>query len=180
MSRHSSWGRCLLPLLLGCLVSTRTLAAAPSDYHHVGANALVVVVTLLAVVASILLHYNGLDQTWQYLDRRRGARRHRRVLYGILAALTLHIIQIWVFGLALWLLAGWPETGVIVGADPLGLLDAIYLSAACFTTVGFGDLAPVGPLRFMAGTESLTGFLLITWSASFTFLEMDRFWRRRE
>ncbi|MCB1590512.1 MAG: hypothetical protein KDI56_16485, partial [Xanthomonadales bacterium] len=69
MSRHSSWGRCLLPLLLGCLVSSRTLAAAPSDYHHVGANALVVVVTLLAVVASILLHYNGLDQTWQYLDR---------------------------------------------------------------------------------------------------------------
>jgi hypothetical protein len=30
----------------------------------------------------------------------------------------------------------------------------------------------------MAGTEALTGFLLISWSASFTFLEMQRFWGR--
>jgi hypothetical protein len=29
----------------------------------------------------------------------------------------------------------------------------------------------------MTGTEALTGFLLITWSASFTFLEMQRFWK---
>jgi len=93
--------------------------------------------------------------------------------------MALHIAQIWLFGLGYWSLAHWPETGHILGAQPLSLLDAVYLSAACFTTVGFGDLAPKGALRFMAGTESLTGFLLITWSASFTYLEMDRFWRRK-
>lgn len=31
-----------------------------------------------------------------------------------------------------------------------------------YATVGFGDLAPVGPIRFMAGTEALTGFVLLT------------------
>jgi hypothetical protein len=45
--------------------------------------------------------------------------------------------------------------------------------------VGFGDLAPVGPIRFLAGTTALTGFVLITWSASFTYLEMARDWRER-
>jgi len=30
----------------------------------------------------------------------------------------------------------------------------------------------------MTGTESLIGFLLITWSASFTFFEMERYWRK--
>lgn len=167
-------------LALVPLLAPATASATAADYAHWGANALVVLSTLVVVVASILLHYIGLDRAWQYLDHRRGARRHRRVLYGILAALGLHVAQIWIFGLAYWLLAMWPETGHIIGADPLRLLDAVYLSAACFTTVGFGDLAPIGPLRFMAGTEALTGFLLITWSASFTFLEMDRFWRRRE
>jgi hypothetical protein len=29
----------------------------------------------------------------------------------------------------------------------------------------------------MAGMESVTGLLLITWSASFTYLEMVRYWR---
>jgi hypothetical protein len=30
----------------------------------------------------------------------------------------------------------------------------------------------------MAGTMALTGLVMITWSASFTYLEMARFWRK--
>ena len=41
------------------------------------------------------------------------------------------------------------------------------------------DLAPVGAVRFLSGTEALTGFVLITWSASFTYPEMERYWRQR-
>jgi hypothetical protein len=85
-------------------------------------------------------------------------------------------VEIWIFGLAFRLTLLWPETGSIVGVDDAHLFDYIYLSAMCFTTVGFGDLAPVGPIRFMAGTEALMGLMLITWSASFTYLEMQRFW----
>jgi hypothetical protein len=70
------------------------------------------------------------------------------------------------------------NTGTVAGADPLGLLDAVYLAAGTYTTVGFADLVPVGPIRFLAGTMALTGLVLITWSASFTYLEMERFWRR--
>jgi len=35
----------------------------------------------------------------------------------------------------------------------------------------------VGPIRFLAGTIALTGFVLIACSASFTDLEMSRDWR---
>ena len=72
---------------------------------------------------------------------------------------------------------------IVVEGEPrdeatAALLDAVYLSAVTFTTVGFGDVAPVGPIRFLSGTMALTGFVLVTWSASFTYLEMERFWRR--
>jgi len=100
------------------------------------------------------------------------------VLYGIFAVLFLHVIEIWLFGLGYWALLLWPETGHVVSSASTSFLDSIYLSAMTYTTVGFGDLAPVGPIRFLAGTEALTGFVMITWSASFTFLEMERFWRR--
>ena len=52
-------------------------------------------------------------------------------------------------------------------------------SAITYTTVGFGDVVPVGPIRFLSGMEALTGFVMIGWTASFTYLEMERFWRGR-
>jgi hypothetical protein len=52
------------------------------------------------------------------------------------------------------------------------------LSAMTYTTVGFGDVVPVGAIRFVAGLEALTGLVMITWSASYTFLEMQRDWSR--
>jgi hypothetical protein len=48
-----------------------------------------------------------------------------------------------------------------------------------YTTVGFGDVVPVGPIRFLAGTAAITGLVLIGWTISFTALEMERFWRVR-
>ncbi len=41
----------------------------------------------------------------------------------------------------------------------------------------FDAIALAGAIRFMTGMEALTGFVLITWSASFTFLEMQKFWK---
>ena len=70
-----------------------------------------------------------------------------------------------------------PAYGVIHGAEDPNLLDYVYFAAVVFTTLGLGDLVPSGTIRFMVGTESLVGFVLISWSAAFTYLEMERFWR---
>jgi hypothetical protein len=107
-----------------------------------------------------------------------------KVLYGMSSMLALHIAEIWIFGLLIWALLQWPACGHVVsgsGAAPgvFGLLDSVYLSAVTYTTVGFGDVVPVGPIRFASGMEALTGFLMIGWSASFTYLEMERFWHGR-
>ncbi|MCZ8317958.1 MAG: ion channel [Lysobacteraceae bacterium] len=147
-------------------------------YPHWDANLLVVAVTGLAVAAAVLVHYEGLNLLSRWLATRHDSQRRRKVLYGIFGVLALHVVEIWVFGVAIWAVLQYPEAGAVAGARALGLLDAVYLSAVTFTTVGFGDLAPVGPLRFLSGTMALTGFVLIAWSASFTYLEMERFWRR--
>ncbi|HLX27683.1 MAG TPA: ion channel [Casimicrobiaceae bacterium] len=135
----------------------------------------VVLATMLAVSLSVLLHYEALVVTSRGLAWL-GGRRRIKVLYGIASVLVVHVAEIWIFGLALWLLLRAPAFGN-VGPGARHLFDFVYFSAMTYTTVGFGDLAPVGPIRFMAGTEALTGFVLITWSASFTYLEMQRFWR---
>lgn len=148
------------------------------DYSHWDANLMVVLATVLSVCAVVLVHYEGLGVLSAVLYKRKEQQQRRKVLYGIFAVLSLHIIEIWIFGITVWLLLQYPNAGGMVGAHPLNLFDGVYLSAMTYTTVGFGDVAPIGPIRFLAGTMSLTGFVLITWSASFTFMEMERFWRK--
>jgi len=74
-----------------------------------------------------------------------------------------------------------PGAGSVAGVGGVEtLFDAFYLSATTFTTLGFGDLTPMGAIRVLSGCEALTGLLLITWSASFTYLEMARLWNERD
>ena len=148
------------------------------EYQHWDANLLVVAATVIAVGLVVLVRYEGLTMVSSWLAKSQEQISRRKVLYGIYAVLALHIIEIWIFGITIWLLLLYPETGSVAGAHPLRLFDAVYLAAMTYTTVGFGDVAPVGPVRFLAGTMSLTGFVMITWSASFTYLEMERFWRK--
>ncbi len=144
-----------------------------SDWH---ANLIVAFATLGAVCLCVLLHYEGLLFTSRRLAHMGGQPRVK-VLYGIVSVLAMHVVEIWIFGLTVWLLVQIPGCGQL-GPGPLHLFDYIYFSSATYTTVGFGDITATGPLRFLAGTEGLSGFVLITWSASFTYLEMERFWRR--
>jgi hypothetical protein len=140
------------------------------------AHAAVIVGTLLAVALCVLLQYEYLVMVWGWLSRHTGHRRVK-VLYGIASVMLLHVIEIWLFGAVIFLLLLWPACGWLAGPDSAGFIECVYLSAVTFSTVGFGDIAPVGPIRFLSGTEALAGFVLITWSASFTYLEMEQFWR---
>lgn len=147
------------------------------DYSHWGVNSVVVLATAVAVCLCVLLHYEVLNALSRWLAHRPGQRR-QRVLFAIVGMLSAHIAEIWVFGATSALLLLGSQFGVTSGIES-DLLDQVYLSAMTFTTVGIGDAQVAGPIRFLHGTEALTGLMLITWSASFAFLEMERFWRDR-
>ncbi len=133
--------------------------------------------TAASVALAVLVHYEGLALLNRRLVRVHSQRR-RKVLLGVYGVILLHVTEIWLFGFACWLLLLIPGTGSLSSVAPVPFLDAVYLSAETFSTVGFGDLAPQGAIRFLAGTEALVGFILITWSASFLYLEMEQYWRK--
>jgi hypothetical protein len=143
------------------------------------ANSIAVAATIATVALSVLLHYEGLLWLAGRYAGAAGRIGRRVVLKVIFGLMLLHVAEIWLFGAACWGLLALDNGSSIAGAHTVGLLDSVYLSAITFTTVGFGDLSPVGPIRFLSGTEALTGLMLITWSASFTYLEMARHWRER-
>jgi hypothetical protein len=158
-------------------MDTTWLIPAEAWFEHIVVALSAASVTALVVV----IHYEGLHWLARRYSGRAPNRDRAAMLRIMFALLGLHIVEIWCYGIAYWLLLMMPGTGFVHGEHGLdNLFDAIYLSATIYTTLGLGDLAPVGAIRLLSGMQSLTGFLLITWSASFTCLEMSRYWRRDE
>ncbi|WP_166256548.1 two pore domain potassium channel family protein [Marinobacter salicampi] len=141
----------------------------------------VTVATVLVVAAVIVFHYEVI----RLLDLWCRHRQHRlqeefrtrpTVLTTMFVLLFAHVAEVWLFGATFWLLLSHEDYGAIAGYAQVNLLDSVYFSAANYSTAGWGDLAATGDVRFLAGTEALVGFMMITWSASFSYLIMARTW----
>jgi hypothetical protein len=132
------------------------------------------VIALVLAGIAVMIHYEMLH----FLSRRvYTPGRHRWLILGsVFGALFAHVMEIWIFGGAYWVAIEYFELGWTIPA-PRDSFDYFYFSAMIYTTVGFGDIVPEGPIRMVASTEALIGLSLITWSASFTYLQMQRVWR---
>jgi hypothetical protein len=127
------------------------------------------------VALAVVIHYEMLRLLWVYIPRLKI--KHRvRVIIGVFGTICAHIIEVWVFGLAFYLMISYGDFGTLQGSFDGSLTDAVYFSFTNYTTLGYGDIEPGGQLRFLAGMEAITGLSLITWSASFMFMEMMKFW----
>jgi hypothetical protein len=130
------------------------------------------------VLATILIHYEALRVTSEHLSDLPIPRR-LRILVVVVAVFAAHTVEVWLYGLGYWLFSGHFGVGELRGAGAVAsFTDCIYFSAVTFSTVGFGDLTPHGALRLIAGVEGLNGLVLITWSASFTYFAMEKYWEK--
>jgi hypothetical protein len=90
---------------------------------------------------------------------------------GLVARLsTSQLFLMWiatvvVCGFGYWLGAlfgehGLAQAGAPIGADPRGLLDALYFSFVTATSLGYGDIVPVGIARALAVVEAVAALLI--------------------
>ena len=133
-------------------------------------------VCCLLVLATSTLHYEVLGKLQSTLPRLAMPRR-ARLLVVILVAFMAHAVEISLYGVAYHVMVWHAHLGHMLGLAAPSLTTALYFSAESFTSLGFGDLTPTGPVRLLAGVEALNGLLLVGWSASFTYLSMERFWK---
>lgn len=130
------------------------------------------------VSMTVIIHYEVLYQLAKKLPSMKILPRYR-VLLGVFTIIFAHILEIWLFAGGYFLMINIDGFGSLTGNFDQSMLDCSYFSFTSYTTLGFGDIEPTGHLRFLTGLESLTGLVLITWSASFLFLEMQKYWPKR-
>jgi Ion channel len=98
---------------------------------------------------------------------------------AMVGAILGHLVEIELFAVAIQGMAQREDFGRLVGNMGQTAEDYFYFSAVTYTSLGFGDVVPAGPLRLLSAIEALTGLVLIAWTASFAFLLMQRLWRDR-
>jgi hypothetical protein len=131
---------------------------------------------LVLIVATSLLHYEALRLTSDAIPKLRVPAR-ARILVVIAGCFVAHLLEIALYAIVFASLQNHWGMGGMSGSIEGGPLDFYYLSLSSYTTLGIGDIYPTGPLRVIAGIEALNGLVLIGWSASFTYLAMERFWQ---
>jgi hypothetical protein len=137
---------------------------------------IVVGVTLTIVLVCVFVHWEGMSAMSRLLNAIKRIDDRRKIMIMIIGILVLHSIEIGLFAIGYFLLLLNPIFGELVGLVELTFFDCVYFSTISFTTLGFGELVPTDDIRFLSGIESLVGLVLITWSASFTFIEMQKRW----
>lgn len=149
------------------------------------AHIITIFATVGIIILSVIFHYEGLSVLSRWVGRDPLVPR-ARIAALIFGQLILHMIEICFFATGYYLLSRQAEFGGLLQLSyieeqlptTVTFIDYVYYSAVVYSTLGFGDLVPSGPIRFLTGMESVAGLVLITWSASFTFLEMQRHWGR--
>jgi hypothetical protein len=136
------------------------------------------IINSILVAIAILIHYEALNFLSILIPKLKF--KHRlRVLFGLFGAFFAHVLEIWLFAFGYYFKIHMGHFGSLKGEFNNSLMDCSYFSFTNYTSLGFGDIHPTGDIRFLAGLEALTGLVLIGWTSSFMFIEMQKLWKEK-
>jgi Ion channel len=133
------------------------------------------IASVILVGLTLLIHYDILRLASALLPNLPIPVR-ARVVVVVFAAFLAHTFEVWLYALAYFIFDNVLDYGRLGGEIFGNWRDFVYFSAGTYTTLGIGDIYPIGQTRLLAGIEALNGLVLIGWSASFTYLTMEKFW----
>lgn len=125
--------------------------------------------SLSLLIATTTLHFEALHRLWRLVSRGKGARR-TKIVVALVSIVVLHLVEIGLYAAVYALGAGPLHLGTFKTTLHMRYLDFIYYSAETYSTLGYGDIFPVGYLRIIAAVSPLNGSLLLASSGSFLFL----------
>ena len=139
---------------------------------------MIVAMTALAVsplMLTVALHYEALSLLSKVMQNTR-MQSHPKLLVAVFGVVAAHLLEILIYAISYWIADVGLNLGDFGGNRAVTFSDYLFFSAETFSTLGIGDIYPLGVIRLIASLESLNGIVLIGWSTSFTFLAMSRYW----
>jgi hypothetical protein len=129
------------------------------------------------VVTTVLIHFECLRILWERVPAL-AIRNRFKMLVIVFGTFVAHTLEVWCYAVAYWLFDRLSAAEMFGGEWPGNFLGYLYFSTVSYTSLGLGDMYPLGPVRLITGIEALNGLVLIAWTASFTYLSLQRYWSR--
>jgi hypothetical protein len=128
----------------------------------------------ILMVVAIAFHYWSIGQLFHCLPKQCDHHSHfLRSLSVLFLLVCVHLIEIIWFAGGLYVSSEWLRLGALGNNVDASFMNFFYHSAVTYSTLGLSAI-PVGHLKFMTALESLTGIILLTWSATFFYSVMGR------
>jgi hypothetical protein len=126
------------------------------------------------MLVCVVMFYEVLAHVWVNLPR---FEHHPRIqiLLTIFSTFVAHTIGVWLFGVAYYVLDHWFQFGALGGNMEHDLLSYVYFSAVSYSSLGLGDVYPMGGLQLLVGVEAILGLILIGWTVTFTYLVTEKY-----
>ncbi|WP_270376167.1 ion channel [Marinicauda sp. Alg238-R41] len=131
-----------------------------------------------ALVAALGLgHHYGLLVV---RETTKGSDNHPRrvVVLTFLGLLAIHTVEILAFAGAYKALLAWGGLGSFGGGFDESWSGLVYFSGINFATLGYTQIETSGPIRMINMMQSLGGFMVLTWSATFLYSVSARAWQK--
>ena len=129
--------------------------------------------TVLAWGVGLLFAYGVLHMGGLELIRSAKPRQDKHRFLGLLftfwALAMLHMLEIAVAAVLLAFLLSSPGNGGLTEGFGSSAADYLYFAGVSFATLGYTQLEASGAIRLLVMMISLSGFMLITWSATFIY-----------
>jgi len=124
----------------------------------------------IVLVAALGVFHHVALRALRGLSRPVESRANRSILTAFIGLLVIHTVEILAFALAFHVLLAIPDIGSLsVEQGRISWDDLLYFSGINFTTVGYTSIDATGPFRLIAMMQSLGGFMVLTWSATFLY-----------
>ncbi|MBO0905812.1 potassium channel family protein [Jiella sonneratiae] len=124
--------------------------------------------TVAALAVTTMIHYEVIVGISDRFGR--NGHRMRRILPVALSVLVAtHLLEIGAYAGAFWLARDVLRIGLLNGSGPIGFAEIFYFAAETYTSLGYGDIIPVGDIRLLASIEPVDGLLLLAWSGALLY-----------
>ena len=135
---------------------------------------LAVLIAFLATSLIIVFHFWSILKLKSLMPSSKDHNHFFRSFIILKGIFWVHICEILLFSMTFFLAAETLSLGEFSKGFNPSLLNYFYYSISTYSTLGLSNFYPEGPLKIISGFESLTGFIMITWSATFFFSIVHR------
>lgn len=130
--------------------------------------ALTAALALITIGGSVFMHFETLD-ILERIVRRQRRLRHAFVMLVVMMLVLAHLGEVALFAAAFYAAVNILHLGSFSSAHSMMLLDYFYYAAETYSSLGYGDIYPLGSIRLLASITPLVGIMLLGWSSAFLF-----------